>query len=157
MIKIIFIAVSVYILSICICGTSMSFNPAEVEDSARQGLVQILDLWRTEDYEKLYTHLIHPPEQGWDYFAGRIVYASRIPACCWEKLQEVRVTAISSDRAVINAKVGLEVEGVGTRFVTRDLELERIDGIWKVPMRDILDLSRFNLQRIPRKIYERTL
>ncbi len=145
------------VLSFCICGTAMGFNPAEVEDSARQGLVQILDLWRMEDYEKLYTHLIHSPEQGWDYFAARIVYASRIPACCWEKLQEVKLTAISGDRADINAKVGLEVEGVGTRFVTRDFELERIDGIWKVPMRDILDLSRYNLQRIPRKIYERAL
>ena len=145
------------VFSFLICGTATGFNTAEVEDSARQGLVQILDLWRIEDYERLYTRLTYPPEQGWDYFASRIVYASRIPACCWEKLQEVMATAVGSDRAVIHAKVGLEVEGVGTRFETRDFQMERIGGVWKLPMQEILDLSRYNLQRIPRKIYERPL
>jgi hypothetical protein len=145
------------ILSFLICGTATGFNTAEVEESARQGLVQILDLWRIEDYERLYTRLTYPPEQGWDYFASRIVYASRIPACCWEKLQNVTATAAGLDSAVIHAKVGLEVEGVGTRFETRAFHMERIGGVWKLPMREILDLSRYNLQRIPRKIYERPL
>ena len=135
----------------------MGFSTAEVEESAQQGFKQILDLWRMEDYEKLYTRLTHPPEQGWDYFASRIVYASRIPACCWEQLREVKTTAISMERAVIKAKVGMEEEGVGTRLVTRDFQMERIGGVWMLPMIDILDLSRYNLQRIPRKIYERPL
>jgi len=124
-------------------------------ENARQGFEQILDLWRAENYEGLYTRLTHSPEQGWDYFAGRIVYASRIPACCWEKLQEVKLTVIGKDRVTINAKVGMEVEGVGTRFVMRDFVMQYSDGIWKLPMRDILDLSQYNLQRIPRQIYER--
>ena len=135
----------------------MGFSTAEVEESAQQGFKQILDLWRMEDYEELYTRLTHPPEQGWDYFASRIVYASRIPACCWEQLQQVKTTAIGMDSAVVSAKVGLEVEGVGTRFETRDFHMERIGDVWMLPMRDILDLSRYNLQRIPRKIYERPL
>jgi hypothetical protein len=145
------------VISFLICGTAMGFSTAEVEEGAQQGFKQILDLWRMEDYERLYTRLTHPPEQGWDYFAGLIVYASRIPACCWEQLRVVKTTAIGMDRAVVSAKVGLEVEGVGTRFETRDFHMERIGDVWMLPMRDILDLSRYNLQRIPRKIYERSL
>jgi hypothetical protein len=125
------------------------------EDEARQGFEQILDLWRGEDYEGLFARLDHPVGQGWGYFAERIVYASRIPACCWEKIQEARVVVLDENRVVLTAKIGLEVEGVGTRFVTREFRLRRVAGVWKLPMHEILDLSAYNRQRVPRKVYER--
>jgi hypothetical protein len=146
---------AIIVISFFVFSAVTGFCSEGVEENARLGFEQILDLWRAENYEGLYMRLTHPPEQGWDYFAGRIVYASRIPACCWEKLQEMKLMVTGKDSAIINAKVGLEVEGVGTRFVTRDFAMHRIDGIWRLPMRDILDLSQYNLQRIPRKIYER--
>ncbi len=142
-------------LAFAICGPAVGAGTEAAEEEARQAFTQILDLWRSEQYEALFARLTYPPEQGWDYFAGRIVYASRIPACCWEMLQDVRSTAFNPDHVGIHAKVGLEIEGVGTRFVTRDFVLRRVNGIWKLPMRDILDLSQFNFQRIPRRIYER--
>jgi len=143
------------IISFIVLTAVTGFCGESPEDKALTGFEQILDLWRAEHYEELYTRLSHPPDQGWDYFAGRIVYASRIPACCWEKLQEVKLTVYDKDHVSINAKVGMEVEGVGTRFVTRDFSMQRSGGIWKLPMRDILDLSQYNLQRIPRQVYER--
>ena len=145
---------SAIIFVICLCGAVMGAGEA-VEENAHRGFEQILDLWRSEAYEELYMRLTHPREEGWDYFASRIVHASRVPACCWEKLQDVQTTLIDRDHVIIRAKVGLEVEGVGTRFATKNFILQRIDGIWKLPMRDILDLSDYNMQRIPRYIYER--
>jgi hypothetical protein len=142
-------------LSLLVCTTAAPFTSGAVEASARQGFEQILDLWRSEDYEGLYGRLEHPRGQGWDYFAQRIVYGSRIPACCWEKLQEVTVTVVDQDRVTINARVGFEVEGVGTRFVAGVFHLRRSGGIWKLPLQVVLDLSDYNFQRIPRKIYER--
>ncbi len=143
------------VLAVRVCGGAVDAGAAPAEEEARQAFVQILDLWRAEQYEALFSRLSHPPELGWDYFAGRIVYASRIPACCWEMLQDVQATTLGPDQVSIHAKVGLEQEGVGTRFVTRNFTLRRVDGTWKLPMRDILDLSQYNLQRIPRQIYER--
>ncbi len=122
---------------------------------AQRGLEEILDLWRAEDYEGLYARLEHSDQRGWEYFAERIVYASRIPACCWEKLQDVKARVVDADHVVVSARVGLEVEGVGTRFVTRDFPLHRSAGVWRLPMQVILDLSEYNLQRIPRKVYVR--
>ncbi len=77
---------------------------------ARGALEQILDLWRVEDYEGLYARLEHPPDRGWDYFAQRIVYASRLPACCWEKLQEVKTAVVDADTVIISARVGLDLD-----------------------------------------------
>lgn len=124
---------------------------------AQQGFKEILELWRAENYEGLFARLEHPPEKGWPYFAQRIVYGSRIPACCWEMLQDVRVTVIDADNVAIKARVGFEVEGVGTRFVVREFRLHRSDGVWKLPMHVVLELADYNFQRIPRKVYERPI
>lgn len=132
------------------------FRSHEVAETARYGFEEILDLWRGEEFERLFSRLDDRTGKGWGYFAGRMVYASRVPACCWEKLQDVTVTVITADEAVVRARVGFEVEGVGTRFVTRDFSLRRIGGVWTLPLDDVLELSDYNLQRIPRRVYERT-
>ena len=128
---------------------------SNVASAAEQGLKEILELWRAENYERLFDRLEHPPGKGWTYFAERNVYASRRPACCWEMRQDVKSTAHNADDATINARVGFEVEGVGTRFVVRDFRLHRRDGVWKLPLQVVLDLADYNLQRLPRKVYER--
>lgn len=125
--------------------------------AAQQGFKEILELWRMENYEGLFTRLEHPPEKGWPYFAQRIVYGSRVPACCWEMLQDVSVTVHDPDHVAIKARVGFEVEGVGTRFVVRDFTLQRSGGVWKLPMQIVLELADYNFQRIPRKVYERPM
>ena len=122
---------------------------------ARHGFEEILDLWRVENYEGLFARLDHPARQGWPYFAERIVYGARLPACCWEKLQDVKVRVIDADNVVISARVGFEVEGVGTRFVEREFPLHRSAGVWRLPMQVVLDLSAYNMQRVPRKVYVR--
>ncbi|GAB7024912.1 hypothetical protein JCM15764A_01600 [Geotalea toluenoxydans] len=45
----------------------------------QQNLKGILELWRMEDYERLFTPLEHPPRPGMDLFRPAYVYASRIP------------------------------------------------------------------------------
>lgn len=145
------------LLMVMVAGSVAAETGRETAAAAQQGFEEILDLWRAENYEELYTRLEHPPDKGWPYFAQRIVYASRLPACCWEKLQDVRVTVVDPDTVLINAKVGFEVEGIGTRFVVRNFTLRRRNGVWQLPLSLILDLANYNIQRIPRKIYERQL
>lgn len=124
---------------------------------AEQGFREILELWRAENYEGLYDRLEYPPGRGWSYFAERIVYASRVPACCWEMLQEVRGTVRDAATVTLHARVGFEVEGVGTRFVTREFTLHRSAGVWRLSLDVVLDLAEYNIQRVPRKVYERQI
>ena len=140
-----------------VSGPTVGADGSSAATEARQGFEEILDLWREENYEGLFARLEHPPDKGWEYFAHRIVYASRLPACCWEKLQEVKTAEVDADTVIINARVGLEVEGVGTRFVVREFTLRRSGGVWRLPMQVILDLADCNFQRIPRKVYDRRL
>lgn len=143
-------------LALLMCGGIAAAERSEqVGESARQGFAEILDLWRSEDYGRLYARLEHPQDMGWDYFAARIVYGSRVPACCWEQLQDVQTTVLGPDRVLIHAKVGFEIEGIGTRFVTRAFPLHREGGVWKLPLQLVLELSDINMQRVPREIYER--
>ncbi|HEX5773192.1 MAG TPA: hypothetical protein VFY07_02635 [Geomobilimonas sp.] len=125
---------------------------ADDETGARQGLEEILDLWRGEEFELLSRRVIHSAGGSRGYFLERMVYASRVPACCWEKLQDVEVTWLGEGRVSLKARVGLEAEGFGVRFVNHVFTLVRLDGVWKVPATDILALAAPNLQRIPRKI-----
>ena len=122
------------------------------EIAARQGLEEILDLWRGEEFEVLSLRMIYPAGVSRGSFLERIVYASRVPACCWEKLQDVEVVWLGDGRVYLNARVGLEAEGFGVRFVKHAFPLVKEDGVWKVPVTDILSLAAPNLQRIPRKI-----
>jgi hypothetical protein len=124
---------------------------------AQQGFREILELWRAENYERLFTRLEHPPDKGWPYFAERIIYGSRVPACCWEMLQDVKTTVVDADSVIIRARLGFEVEGVGTRFVDRNFPLHRNNGVWKLPLQIVLELSDYDFQRIPRKVYERPM
>lgn len=147
----------VFLFLLLVATPAAADSGSNAAAEAQQGLKEILDLWRAEDYERLFTRLEHPPGKGWTYFAQRIVYASRIPACCWEMLQEVKSTVFDTDNVMINARVGFEVEGVGTRFVVRDFSLHRSGGVWMLPQQVVLDLADYNFQRIPRKVYERQI
>ena len=113
---------------------------------------EILNLWRDGEFSALYLRTIPMQGKGRGYFVERLLYASRRPACCWEQLQDVTVTYLDEQRVSLTAKLGMEVEGVGTRFVSRSFYLVKEAGVWKVPMVDILDLAEPNLQRIPSKI-----
>jgi hypothetical protein len=122
------------------------------KEGARQGFEEILDLWRGEEFEQLVTRVIPAVGTSRDYFLVQMVYASRVPACCWEKLQGVELTWLEEGKVTLAGRVGLEVEGVGIRFVKRSFLLQREGGVWKVPAVDILTLAEPNMQRIPRKI-----
>lgn len=120
-----------------------------VKNEARAGFETILDLWRDMRYAKVYERVIPAPRQSRYSFMEQLNYSGRRPACCWEKLQEVSVAYIDDRHVTLTAKLGIEVEGVGTRFVTRTFSLVKDGGVWKVPAQDITSLAEPNFQRIP--------
>lgn len=138
----------------CFLVVAPELLAGQVEDeiAARQGLEEILDLWRGEEFEPLSLRVTPSDGGSRGYFLERMVYASRVPACCWEKLQDVKVTWQGEGRVSLAARVGLEAEGFGVRFVNHAFSLVREHGVWKVPAADILTLAAPNLQRVPRKI-----
>jgi hypothetical protein len=129
----------------------------QVKAEARLGFEEILELWRDESYEALYDRLVHSPRSDFTTFADQMNHSGRKPDCCWERLQDVSVTFISQSRVALSAKLGIEVEGMGTRFVTRTFHMVKEGGVWKIPEADVISLAEPNMQRIPKEIFYRTL
>ena len=126
----------------------------QVEAEAVRGFEEILDLWRGENYDELYYRLI--PSRGSDIWklVDLMNHSGRKPACCWEKMQDVKLTYVGQKIVGITTKLGIEVEGIGTRFVTRSFSIVKEEGVWKLPEADIISLAEPNMQRIPREILE---
>ena len=121
-------------------GRSPYQGEEELTSGAERGLGEILDLWRGGRYEELYDRTLIGGKQSKEEFIGRLAAAPSRPACCWEKLQEVRATLKNDDTVAIRAKVGLD-GGVGTTFKTRDFRLVLEDGVWRISQAEILTLA----------------
>ena len=106
----------------------------------RADLEKTLDLWRDGRYDAVYERVIEKGSHSKEYFVTHLAVAPRKPACCWEKLQEVRVSAKGSRQATFHARFGFDA-GTGTEFMTREVKLEKEDGIWKIKMSDLLTMA----------------
>jgi len=120
-------------------GTAPAGTTAEVE--VRRDFEAVLDLWRDGRYGELYERTYVTGRQSRESFIRRIATAGLRPACCWEKLQEVKVTAADGEKATLYARVGLESAGTATEFCTRSFRLRREDGVWKAAASDIISLA----------------
>lgn len=117
-------------------------NPAdeEIKSRAQHGFEEILDLWRDGKYDALRERTILSGKLSKENFISRLSTASRKPACCWEKIQDVSITVITDNSVDLRAKVGLEGTG-STEFMTKSFKLTKEDGVWKVSQSDILVLA----------------
>lgn len=132
---------AVSLFAVCSALGKTLYMPAEeLKAEAERGFGEILDLWRDGKYDELYERTQAGGKQHKEGFAGWLSAAPFRPACCWEKLQEVRVSVKNDDTAAIRAKVGLEGGG-GTEFRTRSFKLVKEDGVWRISQADILSLS----------------
>ena len=121
-------------------GKSRYLPDGELQGEARKGFEQILDLWRDGKYGELYDRTTGSGKETRERFVSRLADAPLKPACCWEKMQDVTVSAKQADAVTIRARIGLE-GGMGTEYKTRSFKLLKEDGVWKVSRSDILALS----------------
>ena len=113
---------------------------SEIAGEVQKTLEDALDLWREGRYEDLYERTVPSGKETRESFARRLKEAPLRPACCWEKLQQVRVTVKGATRAVLRGKVGLEGPG-DTEFKTRSFTLQREGEVWLVARNDLLALA----------------
>jgi hypothetical protein len=112
----------------------------ELQGEALKGFEQILDLWRDGRFAELYDRTTGGGKESRERFAARLSGAPLKPACCWEKMQDVTVSAKHADAVTVRARIGLE-GGMGSEYRTRSFQLVREDGVWKASRSDILALS----------------
>jgi len=113
----------------------------ELKLEAQQGFAQILELWRDGKYAELYERSIASGSQSKEAFIKKLAASPRRPSCCWEQLQEVRVTVKDDSTVILRAKVGMELVGSASDFRTRPFKLVKEEGVWKAAMADLLSLA----------------
>ncbi len=130
----------------CIAGqVSAKKSPppdTDMQSEVSAGFGEILDLWRDGRYEDLYLRTARPGKQSRESFLDRLSSCGRRPACCWEKLQDVSVTAKGTAGAVVHARVGMEGRDGKREYVTRRFNMVKEGGFWKISMSDILSLMK---------------
>ena len=139
----------VILLILVLLSGSVAPVPAKTHHSQRQetrtepvrGFEEILDLWRDGKFNELYDRTIPSEKQSKESFIARLSSSDRKPACCWEKLQEARVTSQDERKLTLHAKVGIEAKDGSTEFITKQFKLQQEDGVWKVSMSDITSLA----------------
>lgn len=122
-------------------------RPSQVdEQEVLRDLEKILDLWRDGRYAELYERTAGGRE-GKERFAKKLASAPRRPACCWEKLQEARVTLKGDRAATVHAKLGFEGAVAGTEYLTKSIKLKREESAWVISQADLLSLADLGKRR----------
>ena len=121
-------------------GKTTAMTGDEVKAEAERGLGEILELWHNKKFDDLYEKTLSSGKQTKKSFAGRLSAAPFRPACCWQQMQDVKVTVKNDDYVVIRAKIGLNGAG-DTEYRTRSFKLRREGGVWRISRSDILSLA----------------
>lgn len=112
----------------------------EVEAEVKRDLESALDLWRDGRYADLYEQVVPGGKQSKETFIRKLQVSSRRPTCCWDKVQEVRVTVKNETTATVRAKLGFE-EGVGTEYLTRTFKVVKQGDRWCLAQADVVSLA----------------
>jgi hypothetical protein len=116
------------------------------EQEVLRDFEQILDLWRDGRYADLYERTSGGKE-GMERFAKKLASAPRKPACCWEKMQEARVSLKNDRAATVRARLGFEGSVPGTEFVTKGIKLKRENSFWVISQADLYSLADLSKKR----------
>jgi repeat uncharacterized protein DUF1502 len=121
-------------------GATPYRSDADLQVEVRRGMEEILDLWRDGRYEALYERTVNSGKQTREKFVKTLAAAPLRPACCWEKIQEVKISLMGDSTATVRARLGLEGGG-GTEYKTRSFKLVREEGTWCMSQKDIVSLA----------------
>jgi hypothetical protein len=126
--------------------SAQAADPTATEQEVLRDFEQILDLWHDGKYYDLFERTATSRESR-EQFAKRLASAPRKPACCWEKMQEPRVTLKSATAAVVRVRLGFEGSLPGTEYVTKGIKMKKEDGVWMISQADLFSLANLSKKR----------
>ena len=110
----------------------------------------ILDLWRAGDFGELYNRTLINGKDTKESFTRRMESARLKPSCCWEKLQEAKVSVKGPSSVVIRAKLGFDAPGEA-EYKTKSFKLYKEDGQWRIARSEILSLAEVKKEKKARR------
>lgn len=121
-----------------------------ISSEAKRGFEEILDLWRAENYAELYNRTTISGNDTKESFSKRMAGGHLKPSCCWEKLQDVKVSVKGPDSVVLKGKLGFDAPGE-TEYKTKSFKLYREDGVWRISKTELYSLAEAGKAKKARK------
>ncbi len=116
---------------------------AEKIQQAISAFNEITDLWHDQKFDEIYDKFADREKStiSKEKFIRRMTNEKKRLACCWQKVQDVKVKLYSSGKAVVSAKFGFEDQSDEAFYVNAEIPLYLKDEGWKVKVKDMLTAS----------------
>ena len=98
-------------------------------------------LWVNERFEALWERglLASRYRVSREAFVGGMRHRVLKPTCCWGQLRSVQVHLQTTEEALVEAQVGVDVKTLGTTEVrSMTVYLRQEEGVWRVALEDFL-------------------
>src|SRR3990167_6630435 len=120
-----------------------SDKEAEKTQQAKSAFNEIVELWYEQKFDSLYDKFADRDKSALskEKFISRITNEKKRLACCWQKVQDVKVKLYSSGKAVVSAKLGFEDQSNDISYVNAEVPLYLKDEGWKIKVKDMLAAS----------------
>ena len=102
---------------------------------------EAFQLWVNERFEALWERglLASRYRVSREAFVGGMRHRVLKPTCCWGQLRSVQVHLQTTEEALVEAQVGVDVKTLGTTEVrSMTVYLRREEGVWRVALEDFL-------------------
>ncbi len=125
---------------------------AEKIAQAKSAFNEITELWYDRKFDELYARFADKERAiSKEKFIRRMTDEKKPLACCWQKVQDVKVKLYSSGKAVISAKPGFEDGANEVSYVAAEIPIYLKDEIWTVKTKDLLasapDLPKYKSKK----------
>ena len=134
------------ILSLIILSSADAAKIDKEDEKLRQAksaFEEIIDLWYEQKFDELYTKFAY--KKGGkitkEKFTMRMRKEKKRLACCWQKIQDVKIKLSSSNQALISAKLGFEDQSQKVVYITTEIPLYLKDELWRIKIQDILSTA----------------
>ncbi len=120
---------------------SPAVKEGERLEQAKAAFQEIVDLWYEQKFDELYARFAHKGGISRGKFIDRMTYKKKMLACCWQKIQDVKVKLFSSNQVLVSAKFGFEDQVGRVVYVTEEIPLYLKDDRWRVKIKDIISTA----------------
>ena len=118
-------------------------NEDEKIQQAKSVFNDVVELWYERKFDSLYDKFADRGKStlSKEKFINSMANKKKRLACCWQKVQDIKVKLYSSGKAVVSARLGFEDQPTGVSYVNADVTLYLKDEGWKIGVKDMLAVS----------------
>jgi len=122
---------------------SANVKEAETMQQVESAFNEIVNLWHEQKFDELYDRFVYKDKGtiSKGKFINRMTKEKKKLACCWQKVQDVKIKIYSSGKAEVKAKFGFEDQSNEITYIATEIPLYLKHETWMAKVKDMLDTA----------------